>query len=71
MPGLDKVGETSSPMPDLEMIELEIDGKPVRVPAGTTLWDAARTVGIDIPILCHDVRLAPVEVGAKRPVERL
>ena len=44
------------------MIKLKIDGKDVEVPAGTTLWDAARSHGIDIPTLCHDPRLTPVGV---------
>ncbi len=43
-------------------IELTIDGKAVRVPAGTTLWDAAKTIGTDIPVLCHDPRYRPVGV---------
>ena len=44
------------------MIELTIDGRRVRVPEGTTIWDAARGAGIDIPTLCHDPRLSPVGV---------
>jgi len=32
------------------------------VPEGTTLWDAARTAGIEIPTLCHDPRVKPVGV---------
>lgn len=43
-------------------ITLTIDGKPVTVPEGTTLWDAARVAGIDIPVLCHNPRLRPVGV---------
>ena len=35
------------------MINLTIDGRPVSVPKGTTVLDAAATVGIDIPALCH------------------
>ena len=31
------------------MIELRIDGEAVRVREGTTIWDAARHAGIDIP----------------------
>ena len=49
-------------MPDSEMIALEIDGQPVTVPAGTTIWEAAQAAGIDIPVLCHDERLRPVGV---------
>ncbi|MFI5400799.1 MAG: 2Fe-2S iron-sulfur cluster-binding protein, partial [SAR324 cluster bacterium] len=44
------------------LITLTIDGKQVSVPAGTTLWDAARLAGIDIPVLCHNPRLRPVGV---------
>jgi NADH dehydrogenase/NADH:ubiquinone oxidoreductase subunit G len=43
-------------------ITLTIDGKPVTVPEGTTLWDAARLAGIGIPVLCHSPRLRPVGV---------
>ncbi len=43
-------------------LTLTIDGRAVSVPEGTTVWDAARLLGIDIPVLCHDPRLAPVGV---------
>jgi formate dehydrogenase major subunit len=45
-----------------QTITLSIDGREVTVPAGTTIWDAAREVGIQIPVLCHDPRLRPVGV---------
>lgn len=66
------------------MVEISIDGKSVRVPAGTTVFDAARMNGISIPILCHlqnqtpvgVCRLCVVDTGARvlsascvRPVE--
>jgi CRP-like cAMP-binding protein/Fe-S-cluster-containing dehydrogenase component len=66
------------------MIELTIDGKAVQVPAGTTVFDAARMNGISIPTLCHlqsqtpvgVCRLCVVDTGARvlgaacvRPVE--
>jgi formate dehydrogenase major subunit len=44
------------------MIALSIDGRSISVPLGTTIWDAARQLGIDIPVLCHSPRLAPVGV---------
>jgi predicted molibdopterin-dependent oxidoreductase YjgC len=44
------------------LITLTIDGIQVSVPPGTTLWDAARLAGIDIPVLCHSPRLRPVGV---------
>jgi len=39
-----------------------IDGHEVTVPDGTTIYDAARSAGIDIPVLCHDERYDPVGV---------
>ena len=46
------------------MVNLKINGKPVCVKEGTTLLDAAKSVGIDIPTLCYlkDVN----EIGACR-----
>ncbi|MEE8191105.1 MAG: formate dehydrogenase subunit alpha [Gemmatimonadales bacterium] len=43
-------------------VTLIVDGRPITVPAGTTIWDAARQAGIEIPVLCHDPRLRPVGV---------
>ena len=37
----------------MEMIELSIDNKVLRVKKGTTILKAARKVGIEIPTLCH------------------
>ncbi|MHC4933415.1 MAG: 2Fe-2S iron-sulfur cluster-binding protein, partial [Planctomycetota bacterium] len=34
-------------------VTLTIDDKSVTVPAGTTVWEAAREAEIDIPVLCH------------------
>ena len=63
---------------------LTVDGREVTVPEGTTIWDAAKILGIEIPALCHDERYDPVgvcrtcvvDVGARvlaaacvRPVE--
>ena len=47
------------------MIKLKIDGNDVEVRQGTTIWDAARSLGIDIPTLCHDPRMTPVGVCRK------
>lgn len=44
------------------LIELTVDGRGVRVPAGTTLFDAARMNGIAIPTLCHQQNETPVGV---------
>ncbi|WP_417850125.1 formate dehydrogenase subunit alpha [Thalassoglobus sp.] len=43
-------------------IELTIDGQQVSVAPGTTLWEAARDQGIDIPVLCHSEKMDPVGV---------
>jgi len=66
------------------MIEISIDGKSARVSSGTTVFDAARMNGINIPTLCHlqnqtpvgVCRLCVVDTGARvlsascvRPVE--
>ena len=45
-----------------KLIKLTIDGHDVSVPEGTTIWDAARQAGIEIPVLCHSPRLRPVGV---------
>src|SRR5215471_15149821 len=43
-------------------VKLTIDGTPVTVPAGTTVFDAARLNGIAIPTLCHQQNETPVGV---------
>jgi formate dehydrogenase major subunit len=43
-------------------VEMSLDGLNVQVPAGTTIWEAARQAGIDIPVLCHHPNLNPVAV---------
>ncbi len=55
------------------LVELTIDGKKVAVPAGTSVFDAARMNDISIPTLCHQqnetpvgvCRLCVVDVGAR------
>jgi predicted molibdopterin-dependent oxidoreductase YjgC len=44
------------------MVEITIDGRPVSVPEGSTLLDAARSIGIDTPTLCFLENLTPVNV---------
>lgn len=39
-------------------VTLTIDGVSVSVPAGTTVLEAAKSVGIEIPTLCHDPNLS-------------
>jgi predicted molibdopterin-dependent oxidoreductase YjgC len=43
-------------------VELTIDGAAVSVPAGATILDACRSVGVDTPTLCYADNLAPVNV---------
>ena len=40
-------------------VTLTIDGQSVTVPAGSTIWEAARKVSINIPILCHHFDVEP------------
>jgi len=76
------MGTTSTTTIDL--VELTLDGRTVKVPAGTSVFDAARMHGIAIPTLCHlqnetpvgVCRLCVVDTGARvltascvRPVE--
>ncbi|MBC7260538.1 MAG: (2Fe-2S)-binding protein, partial [Chloroflexi bacterium] len=41
------------------MVELTIDGQKVQVEEGTTILEAARKVGIEIPTLCNHPDLKP------------
>ena len=43
-----------------KQVTLTIDGKQVTALEGTGLVDAAKMVGIDIPVFCHHPKLAPV-----------
>jgi CRP-like cAMP-binding protein/Fe-S-cluster-containing hydrogenase component 2 len=45
-----------------DQIRLTIDGREVVVPSATTIYDAARGIGIDIPTLCHAQHMSPVGV---------
>lgn len=49
----------ASPQP---LVELTIDGRTTRVPRGTTLLEAGRSIGVDIPTLCYLETLTPVNV---------
>jgi predicted molibdopterin-dependent oxidoreductase YjgC len=44
------------------MVELEVDGQPVRVFEGETILDACRQLGIDTPTLCYGETLQPANV---------
>ena len=41
-------------------ISLTIDGIQVEVPEGTLVVDAAKKVGIDIPVFCYHPKMEPV-----------
>jgi predicted molibdopterin-dependent oxidoreductase YjgC len=43
-------------------VSLQIDGVAVSVPAGSTILDACRVQGLDIPTLCYLENLTPVNV---------
>jgi predicted molibdopterin-dependent oxidoreductase YjgC len=42
------------------LIDVEVDGRPVRVPEGATILDACRQEGVDTPTLCFLETLTPV-----------
>ncbi len=42
------------------LVELMLDGQPVAVPAGSTILDACRAAGLDVPTLCFLETLTPV-----------
>lgn len=37
----------------MDMVKVTVDGKVVEVPKGATILSAAKSVGVDIPTLCH------------------
>ncbi len=43
-------------------VELEVDGRPARVPEGSTVLDACRALGVETPTLCFLETLTPVNV---------
>jgi predicted molibdopterin-dependent oxidoreductase YjgC len=53
---------TAPERPAPAQIELEIDGRPVTVPEGSTILDACRAEGIETPTLCFLENLTPVNV---------
>jgi NADH-quinone oxidoreductase subunit G len=46
--------------PDPNLISLTIDGRPVRVPKGTLVVEAAKKLGIEVPVFCYHHKLDPV-----------
>ncbi|PWH17965.1 MAG: NADH dehydrogenase (quinone) subunit G, partial [Anaerolineae bacterium] len=43
-----------------KMVNLKINGKPVSVPEGTLIVNAAKMAGIDIPVFCYHPKMEPV-----------
>ena len=43
-----------------DQINLTIDGAPVSVPKGTMIVEAAKQIGIEIPVFCYHAKLDPV-----------
>ncbi len=46
-------------MSDNNTVTLTIDGQEVTVPSGTVIANAAKQIGIDIPVFCHHPKLKP------------
>jgi predicted molibdopterin-dependent oxidoreductase YjgC len=53
---------TAPERPAPAQVALEIDGRPVTVPDGSTILDACRAEGIETPTLCFLENLTPVNV---------
>ncbi len=49
-----------APASPAQMVHLTIDGRPVAVPKGTTVWQAARQNGIEVPVFCYHDRMPPL-----------
>lgn len=43
-----------------KMVNLTIDGQKVSVPEGTLIVDAAKRIGIDVPVFCYHPKMEPV-----------
>ena len=46
--------------PPRRLLDVEIDGRTVRVPEGSTILDACRAQGVDTPTMCYADTLTPV-----------
>lgn len=47
-------------MSDQPSVTLTIDGRPITVPKGTTVYQAAKRSGIEIPVFCYHDRMPPL-----------
>jgi NADH-quinone oxidoreductase chain G len=43
-----------------EQVTVTIDGRAISVPPGTLVWEAARRLGIEIPIYCYHPKMDPL-----------
>jgi NADP-reducing hydrogenase subunit HndD len=46
--------------PPRRLLDVEVDGRAVRVPEGSTILDACRADGVDTPTMCYADNLTPV-----------
>ena len=49
-------------MPDDKTIAIRIDGREIKSRDGATIWEAAQSMGVEIPRLCHQPGMEPVGV---------
>ena len=43
-----------------DLVNITIDGHPIAVPKGTLLVEAARKIGLEIPVYCYHPKMKPV-----------
>lgn len=60
LPPRSAVDPAPPPAVEKPMVSLTIDGRAIDVPQGTTIIDACKRLGIDIPTLCYLETLTPV-----------
>ena len=60
LPPRSSVDPAAPPDAEKVMVPVTIDGRTLDVPAGTTIIDACKTLGIEIPTLCYLETLTPV-----------
>lgn len=56
-------------MSEKQLIQLKIDGREVSVPEGTTLMEAARETGQEIPVICYHEATTPEGICRQCVVE--
>lgn len=54
------VQQVATPAAPPDTVTLTIDGRQATVAKGTLVVEAAKSVGIDIPVFCYEPRMAPV-----------